>query len=138
MNIIQWYFGFHTPCRPLAKDFSWYGVLGHVEAFGYTKDDTWLFFDPQGRGSEIRITHLHDEVEELMTDRYAMCETILRIAPPSDKLIIPLRGPTTCVSQCAGLLGWRAYTPSGFHRKLLKNGAEVIHGTESTRRKRRG
>lgn len=136
MNVLTWYFGFHAPIMPWAKGGSPYTAFGHVEAFGYTKDDTWLFFDPQGRSSILAITHLHDEVEDLMADRYARCREIIRIPNSEHRLVIPYRGPLTCVSQCAALLGWRAYTLSGFRRKLLTNGAEVIYARRPEREQR--
>jgi hypothetical protein len=138
MSIETWYFAFHAPRAPWQAGGTWYSSLGHVEAFGYTKDDTWVFFDPQGRGTTLVVTHLHDEVEDLMAEKFQASELILRIPANTDRLIIPYRGPLTCVSQCASLMGWRAYSLGGFRRKLLANGAEVIHGTETKGRERRG
>ena len=41
VNLIEVYFGFH---RPYSSSFR--GWFGHVEAWGYTEDDNWLFIDP--------------------------------------------------------------------------------------------
>ena len=137
MNVMQWYFGFHPSARPWARGASAYMLFGHVEAFGYTQDDTWLFFDPQGRRTTVLITHRHDAVNDLLAQRYINCHTIIRINAGTDRVINPLRGPTTCVSQCAALMGWRAYTLGGFRRKLLANGGEVIHERRTTRERSR-
>jgi hypothetical protein len=138
MNILTWYFAFYPAKGPFSKAGTLYSTFGHVEAFGYTKDDTWLFFDPQGRRTHIHVTHLHDEVETLMTAKYIDAQSILRIPANDHRVINPLRGPLTCVSQCAALMGWRAYTVAGLHRKLLRNGAELIHGKQTKGRERRG
>lgn len=129
--IAEWYFGFHD--RSSLSDIrrgeaSWYSVFGHVEAFGYTMDETWLFFDPQGRRSVIEIAHRHDDVSELMARRWNTCNVIYKITPSDKKIVFPLHFTMNCVSQCAALMGWRAYTPAGFRAKLLRNGAEIIHG----------
>lgn len=124
-----WYFAFHAPSGwdGLRGRASIYSIFGHVEAFGYTDDETWLFFDPQGKRTVIHVAHRHDEVSALMAERWAAAETIYRIEAQENKLF-PLHPTMNCVSQCAALLGWRAYVPATFRRKLLRNGAEIIHG----------
>lgn len=130
--ILCWYFGFHAPAgfTDLRRGASFRAILGHVEAWGYTADDTWLFIDPRGAGTRIRVTHLHDEVEEAMAGRFATCQSILKIAPTSREYAVPFFPPMNCAVQCAHLVGLRAFTPAGLRRTLLRNGAEVIYDAE--------
>lgn len=128
MNVIEWYFCFH---RPHVE--SLWGFLGHVEVFGYTRDDTWIFFDPARVRSKLIAVHKHDEVEELMAMRFREKTEVLRTSFSRERTFPPIFLPMNCVSQCASLIGVRALTPWGLRRRLLQNGAEVIHG----RRRRR-
>ncbi|MBT9385480.1 hypothetical protein KM176_16520 [Pseudooceanicola sp. CBS1P-1] len=132
MKVLEWYFGFHAPAslRDLRAGASLRTIFGHVEAWGYTADDTWIFFDPRGAGTRILITHLHDEVEDQMVARLETCQLILKIAPDDRQLRVPLHLGMNCASQCAHLVGRRAFGPGGLRRMLLKNGAEIIHDTE--------
>lgn len=124
-EVLEWYFCFHPPHRE-----SLWGIFGHVEAFGYTKDDAWVFVDPDREGLGVRVAHLHDEVEDLMAGRFHPSATVLRISAQSKTRFPPLL-PMTCVSVCAHLVGLRASTPWGLRRKLLRNGAEIVYaGTE--------
>lgn len=127
--MIKWYFAFYPPALPFTEGGSFYSMCGHVKAFGYNKDNTWLFFDPRHDRSVIQIAHRPEEIKDLMAECLEDAEVVLRIPAPSTGLINPYRGPFTCVSQCAALMGWRAYTLRGFQRKLRANGAKVIHGT---------
>lgn len=119
--ILEWYVGFHAPVRA----WSW-TVFGHVEAWGYTRDATWLFFDPQAIGTKIYVTHHADEVDELMARRMEACATIYKLAPPQTKIRLPFHPTMNCVTQTAHLLGLRAYSPWGFRRILLAHGAKEL------------
>lgn len=123
MNLIEVYFGFHKPV--LSNPRCWFG---HVEAWGYTEDDNWVFIDPWLEGTRLYVCHRHDDVVEMMALRYATCETILKIRPNGRKLRFPLHFPMNCSTICGHLVGMRAFSPAGLRRKLLANGAEVIHG----------
>ena len=120
--MIEWFFGFHAPWRNPA------GWFGHCEAWGYTIDDTWLFLDPQARGSRIIVTHHHDDVLALLEARFARCRTIVRVPAGEPEFWLPLHGPMTCAAICGHLVGLRALLPATLLRKLLANGAEVVHG----------
>jgi len=138
--ILEWYFGFHPPAglTELRAGASFRAIFGHVEAWGYTADRTWMFFDPRGAGTRIRITHHMEEVEETMARRFATCQTILKIAPTGREYRLPLFPPMNCATQCAHLVGLRAFTPAGLRRTLLANGAELIYGTEGRPRSEEG
>lgn len=129
MEIIEWFFAFSRPLglREIARRREdWRCVFGHVQAYGYTMDDAWLFFDPQGIGSSIRITHLHDEVLEHIATIRCTSEWVLSIKPDGRRFRLPFHPPMNCVTQCSSLIGRRAYTPWGFRQMLLREGAEVI------------
>lgn len=132
MRVSEWYFGFHDPARwtdVLTGKQSHTSLFGHVEAWGYTVDETWLFFDPRSRSTRIEITHFYEEVLDFTEERYLRCREILRIGARDDTISFPLFRPHLhCVTQCAALIGWRAYTQGGFRSMLLKNGAEIVHG----------
>lgn len=132
MNLLAVYFGFHPPAglTELRAGASFRAIFGHVEAWGFTEDRTWMFFDPRGAGTRIRITHHHDDVTELMAARFATCRTILKIEPTGREYRFPLFPPMNCATQCAHLVGLRAFTPAGLRRTLLANGAETIYDTE--------
>ncbi|MBR9765359.1 MAG: hypothetical protein GYB53_18025 [Rhodobacteraceae bacterium] len=137
MKILQWYFGFYAPAgvKDLRAGASWRSIFGHVDAWGYTCDDTWLFFDPRGAGSRVLVTHLHDEVEDLLVARFSTCREILRFTPDDRELLAPLHLGMNCASQCAHLVGRRAFAPWSLRRMLLKNGAEIIHETQGRPRR---
>lgn len=126
-KIVEWYFGFWK--RPSLKEFrekpTW-TVFGHVEAWGYTADNTWLFFDPQRVGNMVHVTHHAEEVEHLLAIRFAVCKSILRINHPGARIRVPFHPTMTCASQCAALVGLRAYCPGTLRNKLLRNGAKEL------------
>lgn len=125
---VEIYFGFHAP-KPLWRGGTPYQMFGHVEAWGYTRDNTWFFFDPGRHSSQLHITHRYDEVELLLAQKHTVCAEIYRTSD-EQQFSVPIHFSMNCVTQCAALVGIRAFTPKGFRRKLLKNNAEKIHGTE--------
>lgn len=133
MNVCEWHFVFHQPAgiRDVLKGAKPRTLLQHVEAYGCTRDGTWIFFDPRGEGTLVHVTHHHDEVVALIAARYAISQAIYRIANEPSRIRYPLLFPHLhCITQCSGLLGWRAYTPRGFKAMLLRNGAEIIHDAQ--------
>lgn len=137
MDIVEIYFAFHRPAtigEVLTGKTSIRSIFGHVEAFGYTIDDTWFFYDPSGTHSKLLITHLHDEVQTLLAERFNRSETVFRMRHDPDYYALPIHGPMNCVTQCAALIGWRAFTPRGFRMRLLKSNAEVVHGIQNPER----
>lgn len=126
------YFVFHH--RPKFGDIrsgkaTWCQIFGHVEAIGYTVDDTWFFYDPGRYQSRLLITHLHDEVQELMAERFERAHTVIKIKA-SNTFAFPLHLPMNCVTQCAALVGIRAFTPNGFRKRLLQEKGVIVHGPE--------
>lgn len=131
MNVVEWHFGFHRPyIRNIKGRLDYRGIFGHCEAWGYTKDETWIFLDPQGLGFHVRVTHHFDDVHESWAARVALCDSILRLPAGDPSFGLPLHGPMTCASICGALVGIRALLPSTLKRKLLLKGAEVIHEAE--------
>lgn len=125
MDIIEWYVGFH-PRHSLAeaiRERRW-SMFGHVEAWGYTRDGTWVFFDPAMHGTTVHVTHHADEVDNLMGRRFELCWSILKLPHPDTRIRNPLHPPMNCAAQVAHLLGLRAYTPWGLHRILRQLGAQ--------------
>lgn len=122
MRAVEVYFAFHKPSMISGI----WTAFGHVEAFGYTMDDTWFFFDPARIGTTLLIAHKHDEVEDLMSGVIARSDRIYKTDARAQTRFPPFL-PQTCVSQCAGLIGVRAYTPAAFERRLRAMNAEVIH-----------
>lgn len=130
--IVEWFVGFHPRyLRSLSGSLTYTGIFGHVEIWGYTVDDTWIFIDPQGqKGTQVLVTHLYDEVVDQIEARFQLCETILKVPSGSEISFLPVFPPMTCATIVGHILGIRAFTPSGLKRKLLKIGAETVHGTE--------
>lgn len=129
MDLVEVFFAFHppVPIRELhRRGEDWRCIFGHVSAYGYTIDETWLFLDPQGIGTSIRITHLHDEVLDQIASIRCTADLVLSFKPDGRKFRVPFHPPMNCVTQCAGLVGRRAWTPWGFRRMLIREGAEVI------------
>ena len=136
MDIVEYYFAFHRPAtfREIRAGASYTSLLGHVEAFGYTMDETWFFFDPGRSIANLKITHMHDEVNDLLAARFTATTEVYRYAGNLHAFPAPLHGPMNCVTQCASLIGLRAFTPQGFRKKLIAHKAELIHGPEKQRR----
>lgn len=134
MSIKTYYVGFwpRVPLFPLRRRSirEWWGLFGHVEAWGVTEQNTWFFFDPQADGTRLVIDHRHEPVEDMLAERFALCSEILRVKPFHGGLRLPLHPTMTCASQVAHLFALRAFTPWGLRRILLAHGAEVIHGNE--------
>jgi hypothetical protein len=128
--MVEWYVGFHRPYFTKNGRIDPRGWFGHCEIWGYTTDDTWLFIDPMGAGSIVRVMHRHDDVQDQLHARFALCALILRLPARDPAFRLPLHGMLTCASVCGHLLGVRALVPATLRRKLLANGAEVIHETE--------
>ncbi len=128
MRAIEVYFGFYRPWWGLT------GLFGHCDAWLYTEDDTWVFVDPGSTGLHVRVTHRHDDVQDLIAARFELCRSILRMPAREPAFRVPVHGPMTCASVCGSLVGVRAYTPWGLRRSLLRNGAEVIHEAEGKSR----
>lgn len=126
------YVGFYRPrLRDHEGRIDVRGWLGHCEMWGYTSDGTWLFLDPQARGTRVRITHHFDEVQAHLKFRFQTCDMILRLPVDDPDFRLPLHGMMTCASICGSLVGVRALLPSTLRRRLLAKGAEVIHGTQT-------
>lgn len=128
MTVLEWYFAFYPPSPE-----SFWRRFGHVDAFGYTKHDTWVFYDPQRSSVDLRITHMHDEVEGLMALRFAHADTIIRIGARQENRLPPFVA-LNCVSACGHLVGIRAFRLGTLRKRLLANGGEVIHARECPER----
>ena len=125
--ILEWFVGFHYGAfRNYQGKIYLQGWFGHVEIWGYTRDDTWLFLDPQASGPIIIVEHRHDDVMDQLNARHALCDLILRL-PNERKPLFPLHFPMNCATVVGQIVGVRAFTPRGLRRKLLANGVEVIH-----------
>jgi hypothetical protein len=118
---VEVYFSFHPPHKRTI-----WGRLGHVQAFGYTLDETWFFLQPTAHRTMLFITHRHDEVEDLMAHEFAVARRIIKTSAVRENRHPPLI-PLNCVSECGALVGIRAFTIRGLERKLLRNGGTVIH-----------
>lgn len=129
MDVLEWYFGFHAPHNQTK-----WGFLGHVEVFGYTGDETWFFLDPTAKKTKLTITHHHDQVEALIAEKFTICSEVIRTTH-SEEFLHPIHFNMNCVTQCAALIGIRAFTPWGFRRKLLANNAKVIHAAQGRQRR---
>jgi len=125
--IIEWFIGFHYGAfRNYQGKIYPQGWFGHVEIWGYTEDDTWLFLDPQASGPIIIVEHRYDDVMDQLNARHTICDVIFRL-PNERKALFPLHFPMNCATVVGQIVGLRAFTPRGLRRKLLAIGAEVIH-----------
>lgn len=126
--IVEWFFGFHLPrLRDFKGKINFRYWLGHCETWGYSEDDNWIFIDPEGRGLKIMIMHRHDDVIEQLELRYRICNSILKVQNEGKEFSIPPINLMSCASICGALVRTRALLPSTLKRKLLANGAEVVH-----------
>lgn len=103
------------------------GWFGHVEIWGYTDDETWLFIDPQGTGTKVLVIHRYEDVMDQLNARFSLCDLILRVPASSAKPMFPIHLPLNCASLVGHMVGVRAFAPAGLRRKLLAKGAEVVH-----------
>lgn len=124
MQPVEVYFSFHPPHKRTI-----WGRLGHVQAFGYTADETWFFLQPTAHRTHLAITHRHDDVEALMAEEFAVARRIIKTSTVLENRFPPMI-PLNCVSECGALVGIRAFTIRGLERKLLQNGGIVIHESE--------
>lgn len=126
--IREFYVGFYRPyLRNAEGRFDIRGIFGHCEIWGFTDDATWLFFDPQAHGMITRVTHHHDDVQAAISFRVNLCDTILRVPGRDPAFRLPFIGIMTCASVIGAMLGCRALIPSSLKRRLLRNGAEIVH-----------
>jgi hypothetical protein len=128
MKPALFYFGFH---KPTGFREAWFrrewSMFGHVEAWGVMEDgETWFFLDPVAARSYLRIEYRHDEVENLLANRFLTCETVYKLPSPDAAIAVPLHPTMNCVSQCAHLIGARAYSLGSFRRILAGHGAQVV------------
>lgn len=122
MNLEEVYFGFHAPSLdPITS------LLGHVEVWGYTADETWVFINPEHDRLKVAALHRYDDVTDAVARRFHHCRSILRLAPGDRALRVPLFPPMTCAGVCGHLVGVRAFTPWGLRAQLLRIGAEIVH-----------
>lgn len=132
--IERFFVGFYNPyLRDKAGRFDIRGIFGHCEIWGYTADATWLFMDPQAKGMQLRVTHHHDDVQRLLSFRVDNCDLILSIAATDPCFSIPPVSLMSCASVAGACLGIRAFLPSTLKRRLLRNGAEIVHERPSRR-----
>jgi hypothetical protein len=128
MKLERVYVGFHKPgFRNAEGQIDPRCWMGHCEAWGYTCDDTWLFLDPAGAGMRVRVMHRYEDVMDHLYDRFARCELILSVPGTDPNFRIPLHGLMTCASVCGQMVGKRALFVGSLKRKLLRNGAEIVH-----------
>ena len=129
--ILEWFIGFHKPTfRNANGQIDPRGWLGHCEIWGYTEDQTWLFIDPQGAGTRVRVMHRYDDVKDQLDARSMLCASILKIEGGDPDFSFPLHANLTCAALCGHLIGIRALVPATLSRKLRLKGAEVIHEAE--------
>lgn len=136
MDLAEIYFAFHrraTVKELVSRKTALTSAFGHVEAFGYTIDNTWFFFNPGRHFTNLKITHLHDEVQILMAERFLRAEVIYRLPYNPGEFSFPLHFSMNCVTQCAALIGRRAFTPKGFQRILQQENAEAIDAKQQGR-----
>jgi hypothetical protein len=124
---LYWYFGFYDRTQDPLR---WWG---HCDAWGVTKDDTWLFLDPNRTGTHVQVAHIAEEVEYLMALRLAAAREVILYRAPRSLLSVPPLSLHTCASICGSVVGLRAWTPEALKRKLLRNGGEVRHENPSRR-----
>lgn len=120
-QVLEWFVGFY----PRRRDFR--GWWGHVECWGYTQHESWLFFDPRHGCADVWVTHMHDEVINLLASRFDRCNLILKLPPPERMARASYLQLHTCASAVGHLVGVRASTPAVLRRRLLGLGAEIVH-----------
>lgn len=129
--IEAWFIGFYAPSfRNREGKIDWRLWFGHCDAWGFNADRTWVFIDPRAQGLIVRLEHRHDDVMDMLQARSEICTLIVEVPGGDPDMVIPPRGMMTCASVCGSLIGIRALLPSTLKRKLLRNGAKVIHETE--------
>jgi hypothetical protein len=136
--IFEWYVGFFRPYLRNAEGYlTVRGIFGHCEIWGCTDDGTWLFMDPQSRGTRICVEHRLEDVQRHLHFRLELCDLILRLPADEPTFRLPIFGPMTCAAICGHITGVRALLPRTLKRRLLAKGAEVVHG-QSTKGKPTG
>lgn len=141
MEVLMWSIVFHRPTcvrRVIRREESWRCLMGHVSAYGYTADENWVFYNPEGSGTTLLIAHRHDDVIDLIARTRSTAALILRMAPTGRRYRVPIFPPMTCAVQVSSLLGVRAFTPPGLRRTLLRQGAEIIHADAERTQGREG
>lgn len=119
MHVIEWYVGLQKPHYNNIA-----GIFGHVTAWGYTMDDTWVFLCLNRKRFDMTITHINEEVTWLIAQQLEASEVVLKIEPASQPRIPIL--PMTCAAVVGHLVGIRAWTPKALKRKLLARNAEIV------------
>jgi len=117
MNIQTFYAVFDRPTLGI-------GLFGHVQICGVTHDDDWFFYNPSKKGGDLDLVYKKEQVELYLAVTFSD-RLVLRVERlgPGTNPVMPLM---SCASIAAHMLGFRAFTPWGLKRQLLRNGAEVI------------
>lgn len=104
-------------------------LLGHVEIVIISDDDTYAFINPGRFGADVFVEHRFDVVNRVLGARTKDCEAIF--VEPNERSLSPVAPLMTCASFVGYLVGFRAFTPAGLRRTLLRNGAKVLkHAVE--------
>lgn len=119
---LTWYYAIYP--RRRNDPLTW---LGHCDLWGVTRDETWFFLNPDRAAFHIHIAHKAEEVDALWAQRIGVATRILRYEGTKREYRLPFLAPLTCASICGHALGFRAWTPRGLERMLLRNGAQVIY-----------
>lgn len=118
MNITTWYVCYQPP--QIRDPRMWFG---HIRMAGRTEDNTWFFMNPSFDGFDFDIVHRHDEVtDRLHITFHGNLVFKLESVKPIRFHLMPIMN---CATICAYLIGYRAFTPWGLKRKLLRNNVEV-------------
>ena len=111
--ILEWFVGFHYGAfRNYHGKIYPQGWFGHVEIWGYTEDDTWLFLDPQASGPIIIVEHRYDDVMDQLNARHTICDVIFRL-PNERKALFPLHFPMNCATVVGQIVGASVGGPIG-------------------------
>lgn len=130
----EWYIIFEPPRLGLRT------LFGHVRLIGYDIDrysgtPTWMFYDPALKGATFLLFYRPNDVEVVLSTYFSV-GTVLRIG--AGRASPPLGLLLTCASIVGHMVGFRAFTPWGLKRQLLRYGATVVRkeGDDDGRRRR--
>lgn len=101
--------------------------LSHVDVVAVTSAQEWLFLMPRRRRFSVAVERENAGIDAAFAEMLAGASMVLRMEGQKAGPVHPPIAPLTCASIAGHIAGVRAWTPRGLQRKLLKNGAEVIH-----------
>lgn len=127
----EWFVVFHTKANGRFINRLAFGRFKHVSAFAYVPGfRLWLHYDAQWTGMRLRVIG-HDTLKAQIGDLTRDC-VLLKMKRRHVAMPVSTRFGFYCVTAVKHLIGvrCRCLRPDGLYRRLIAEGAEIVHGQQ--------